>query len=249
MHPYFVVCIIAFLAAQSYAASEKTAGEVLKRYSRLSLEERRRALEAGAKQEGVVAFYGTIGAGEAKILIESFHKRHPYVSVRYTRSGTSPLLSRILAEYRGGKRDVDVINLTGATAFVVMERGLVDPYFSSESSMIQSGLMHPKGLWVAVEQDLHVVGYNTRFVSPASLPRSYHDLLDKRWANSVSLDQTDEDWLQGLANEWGEAKAVEFVRSLMQLQPKLQRGPSLRAQLLAAGEFSIALNRQVTRHR
>jgi iron(III) transport system substrate-binding protein len=87
---------------------------------------------------------------------------------------------------------------------------------------------------------LVVSGYNTRLVSTADVPRSYRDLLDKKWANSISLDQTDQDWFHVLANEWGENVATDYLANLMKLNPKLHRGRELRAQMVAAGEFFVA---------
>ena len=230
------------VAVQSHGASEKTAGEILKGYSQLSAGERRRALEAGAKQEGVINYYGTFAVTDLQKLIIHFNKRYPYISVKHIRGGSGATVNKIFSEYRAGRREVDVIALRAASAFPLLERGLVDPYFSSESSMIQSGLIHPHGLWLAYAQYLYVVGYNTNLVSPANLPKMHQDLLDRRWLNSISLDQEDYVWLQGLAEEWGEAKAIEFLKRLILLKPKVQSGRTLRSQLLASGEFSIALN-------
>lgn len=239
--PCLILAAVLSLADHAYSASEKTAGEVLQRYSGLSMEERKRALEAGAKKEGSVSFYGTISVSDAQVLTEKFHQQYPYLKVRHIRAGSSPMVNRILSENRGGKRDVDVVGITGPGAQVLIDSGLVDPYFSSERSAIRSDFVSSKGLWSAVELYLIVAGYNTRFVSSADVPRSYGDLLDKKWANSISLDQTDEDWLHVLANEWGEGKATEYLANLMKLNPKLHRGRELRSQMVAAGEFFVGV--------
>lgn len=132
-----------------------------------------------------------------------------------------------------------MVGITGPGAQVLIDHGLIDPYFSSERSAIRSDFVSPKGLWSAVELYLVVLGYNTRLVSSADVPNSYSDLLDKKWANSISLDQTDEDWFHVLANEWGEEKAIGYLTNLMKLNPKLHRGRELRAQMVAAGEFLV----------
>lgn len=239
--PCLILAAVLSLPYNSYSASEKTASEALQRYSGLSMEERQRALEAGAKKEGSVSFYGTISVSDAQVLTEKFQQQYPYLKVRHIRAGSSPMVNRILSENRGGKRDVDVVGITGPGAQVLIDSGLVDPYFSSERSAIRSDFVSAKGLWSAVELYLIVAGYNTRFVSSADVPRTYGDLLDKKWANSLSLDQTDEDWLHVLANEWGEAKATEYLANLMKLNPKLHRGRELRSQMVAAGEFFVGV--------
>jgi len=236
---YIVVSVVLLLPLNSHSASERTAGEVLQRYSNLSADERKRAIEAGAKKEGSVSFYGTMSVRDAQILIEKFHQQYPYVKVQHIRVGASPMVSRVLSEHRGGRRDVDVVGVTGPGAQVLIENGLIDPYFSSEKAAIRNGFSSSKGLWTAVELYLVVAGYNTRLVSTADVPRSYRDLLDKKWLNSISLDQTDQDWFNVLATEWGENMAADYLANLMKLNPKLQRGRELRAQMVAAGEFFI----------
>lgn len=235
-----VASIFLSLPLKSYGASEKTAGELLQGYSRLSMEERKRTLEAGAKKEGSVSFYGTMSVRDAKVLTDKFQQQYPYLTVRHIRAGSSPMVNRILSENRGGRRDVDVVGITGAGAQVLIDHGLIDPYFSSEKAAIRNDFISPKGLWAAVELYLVVLGYNSRLVSAADAPKSYRDLLDKKWANSISLDQTDEDWFHVLANEWGEDKAKDYLANLMKLNPKMHRGRELRAQMVAAGEFLLA---------
>jgi iron(III) transport system substrate-binding protein len=132
------------------------------------------------------------------------------------------------------------VAITGPGAQVLIDNGLIDPYFSSEKPAIRSDFISSKGLWSAVELYLVVTGYNTKSVAPADAPKSYQDLLDKKWADAISLDQTDEDWFHFLANEWGDEKATAYLTNLMKLNPKLHRGRELRAQMVAAGEFLIA---------
>jgi len=232
-----VVATVLSLPINSHGASEKSADELLQQYSGLSSEDRRRAIEAGAKKEGSVSFYGTISVSDTQVLTDKFHEQYPYLKVRHIRAGSSPMVNRILSENRGSRRDVDVVGITGPGAQVLIDNGLIGPYFSSEKSAIRSDFISPKGLWVAVELYLVVLGYNTRSVSSADVPKSYRDLLDKKWANSISLDQTDEDWFHVLANEWGEDKTIDYLTNLMKLNPKLHRGRELRAQMVAAGEF------------
>ncbi|HWO42344.1 MAG TPA: extracellular solute-binding protein [Candidatus Eisenbacteria bacterium] len=222
-------------------AVAQTAGSILQKYSALAANERKKALEAGAKKEGLVNFYGTMSVKDAQVLIKEFHEHYPYLKVQHIRLGSSPLLSRILTEHRGGRRDVDVVAITGPGAQVLIERGLIDPYFSAERGAIRSDFVSPKGLWSAVELYLVVLGYNTKSVAAKDVPKSYEDLLDSKWTNSISLDQTDEDWFHVLGNEWGEDKAVDYLTRLMKLNPRLHRGRELRAQMVAAGEFPIAL--------
>jgi iron(III) transport system substrate-binding protein len=234
-----VTAIAALCLALPAGAAEKTAGDLLQQYGKLAPAERKRVLEAGARKEGTVSFYGTMAVPDAKVLIDKFQLQYPYLKVQHVRLGASPMVSRVLAEHRGGRRDVDIVGVTGPGAQVLIDSGLIDPYFTSERAAIRPGFISPKGLWTAVELYLIATAYNTRFVAAADAPRTYRDLLDKKWANVMSLDQTDQDWFAVLSNEWGEAAATEYLTNLMKLNPKLQRGREMRAQLVAAGEYFV----------
>ncbi|HEY1372887.1 MAG TPA: extracellular solute-binding protein [Candidatus Binatia bacterium] len=234
-----LTAIAALCIAAGANAAEKTAGELLQQYGKLAPAERKRALEAGARKEGTVSFYGTMAVPDAKVLIDKFQLQYPYLRVQHVRLGASPMVSRVLAENRGGRRDVDIVGVTGPGAQVLIDNGLIDSYFTSERAAIRPGFISPKGLWTAVELYLIATAYNTRFVQAADAPRTYRDLLDKKWANVMSLDQTDQDWFAVLSNEWGEAAATEYLTNLMKLNPKLQRGRELRAQMVAMGEYFI----------
>jgi iron(III) transport system substrate-binding protein len=73
------------------------------------------------------------------------------------------------------------------------------------------------------------------------VPKSYEDLLAPKYRGRLVLDSDDQDVLAGLADVWGEEKATSFFKSLAVNQASLRRGRTLIGQLLAAGEFSIAL--------
>lgn len=234
-----LMLVAALSLATPARAAEKTAGELLAQFGTLAPAERRRALEAGARKEGTVSFYGTMAVPDAKVLIDKFQLQYPYLRVQHVRLGASPMVSRVINEHRGGRRDVDVVGITGPGAQVMIDNGLIDPYYTSERAAIRPGFISSKGLWTAVELYLIATAYNTRFVAAADAPRTYRDLLDKKWANVMSLDQTDQDWFAVLSNEWGEAAASEYLANLMKLNPKLQRGRELRAQMVAVGEYFI----------
>src|SRR4051812_22286292 len=180
-------CLSLFAAlclAPAAHAAEKSAGQLLQQYGKLAPAERKRVIEAGARKEGAVSFYGTMAVPDAKVLVDKFQQQYPYVRVQHVRLGASPMVSRVMTEHRGGRRDVDVVGITGPGAQVLIDSGLIDPYFTAERAAIRPGFISPKGLWTAVELYLISAGYNTRFVAATDAPRTYRDLLDKKWANS-----------------------------------------------------------------
>jgi hypothetical protein len=55
----------------------QTAGEVLKGYETLKNPERKSRLIEGARKEGNLVFYGTLGVDASRPLLEKFRQAHP----------------------------------------------------------------------------------------------------------------------------------------------------------------------------
>jgi iron(III) transport system substrate-binding protein len=199
--------------------------------------ERQRQLETQARKEGRVIFYGV--SADMEKLLGGFREKYPYIVVDHFRAGGAALTSKILNESRAGKTP-DMIAMNATPAWVLMDRGLIGPYRSPILDVVRDEFRSPNNLWVGFLHYLLIAGYNTALVPKGAVPNSYDDLLNKRWAKQIGVDQTDWDWFQMLASVWGEQRATQFLNSLMSLQPIVRRGHTLQAQLLAAGEFSIS---------
>jgi iron(III) transport system substrate-binding protein len=234
------LCVMLFSKSAIGAAGDETAGATLRKYSTMAVGKRHEILENFAKKEGVLNVYGITQVSDARMVFDAFKKRYPYLSIEHYRAGASALASKVLGEHRAGKHDVDVIDIAGTAAHALLEAQIVDQYWSPEHEAIRPAFLSSDKLWTGFTHYLVVTGFNTETVSKKDVPKSYADLLSKKWKNSISLDQTDYDWFHLLANEWGEEKAVKFLENLMKQDPQLRRGHTLQAQLLAAGEFSIA---------
>jgi iron(III) transport system substrate-binding protein len=72
-------------------------------------------------------------------------------------------------------------------------------------------------------------------------PEDGPGLLDGRLKGKFGIDEEEFEWYGTLVDYWGREKAGKFLKALAAQQPTLRRGHSLLAQLLAAGEFPVAL--------
>jgi hypothetical protein len=108
----------------------QTAGEVLKVYESLKNPERKRRLIEGARKEGNLVFYGTLGVDASRPLLEKFRQDHPYISIGHYRSGSTGIYNRVVNEARAGKHEVDIIELSAGPVSDLIRGGLVDPYRS-----------------------------------------------------------------------------------------------------------------------
>lgn len=237
---YVTLCLMLLSTSAVGAAGDETAGATLRKYSKMAKEKRHEILEKFAKKEGTLTIYGITQVSDIRMVFDAFKKRYPYLSIEHYRAGASALASKVLGEHRAGKLGVDVIDIAGTAAHALIEEQIVDPYWSPEHEAMRPAFLSSEGLWAGFTHYLLVTGFNTAMVSKKDVPESYADLLSGKWKGTISLDRTDYDWFHLLANEWGEEEAVKFLKDLMKQNPQLRRGHTLQAQLLAAGEFSIA---------
>ena len=57
----------------------------------------------------------------------------------------------------------------------------------------------------------------------------------------IGLDEEEFEWYGTMIDYWGREKALKFMKALAAQQPQLRRGHNLLAQLMAAGEFPVAV--------
>jgi iron(III) transport system substrate-binding protein len=82
----------------------------------------------------------------------------------------------------------------------------------------------------------------TQRVKPADIPARWEDLLDPKWSDGkLTLDPRSYDWFFGMVKAWGSDKTGDFIRKLNLNRPAFRDGNVLIANLLAAGEFPVAI--------
>jgi iron(III) transport system substrate-binding protein len=197
-------------------------------------------LEA-AKREGELVYYASMNLGEANSLIGAFEKRYPFIKVRLNRIGSEKLLTRVLTEARAKKFFADVIQTVEFSMHVFQRSGILARYLS------QADASYPKefkaeGLWTTVYYNAYVTGYNSRLVPAATLPRSYDDLLDRKWRGGLMMEGTKADWFAGMLQIMGQERGLQYMRALAKQQPSPREGHELLAQLVAAGEGLFDVN-------
>jgi iron(III) transport system substrate-binding protein len=86
------------------------------------------------------------------------------------------------------------------------------------------------------------LGFNTQQVKREEAPKNYQELLHPKWkGKKISVDDESYELLVGLIQAWGRNAAVEYLKKVASQEPMIGRGHSQRTQLLAAGEFPLAI--------
>jgi iron(III) transport system substrate-binding protein len=191
--------------------------------------------------EGKVTWYASLGATDARRIIDRFKELYPKIDAQFYRAGDAQLMERILAEGRAGKFDWDVVSTTGFYAYNLKKRAMLAPYDSPERKFIRAGHKDPEAMWTSIYTNYTVLGYNNRLLTKDNVPKAHADLLKPIWKGQVGVVQTGYEWFAVMLQGMGEGKGLAFMRGLAKQQPQLRNGRTLLAQLVAAGEVNSAL--------
>ena len=170
-------------------------------------------------------------------------KVYPFIKASYWRSGSVGIHNKVLIEARAGRPSWDVVSQT-TPEFIheLKQKGVIAPYNSPERRHFSNDLKDKDGYWTGTYALPTGVGFNTQQVKREDAPKSYQDLLHPKWkGKKISVDDESYEFLVGLMQAWGRGAAVEYFKKLAAQEPMIGRGNSQRTQLLAAGEFPLAV--------
>ncbi len=194
-----------------------------------------------AEAEGKLVWYASLGAGDARRIIDRFKEFYPKIDAQFYRAGDAQLMERMLAESRAGKFEWDVVSSTGYYAYKLKKRGMLAPYESPERKFIRAGHKDPQATWTSIYTNYTVLGYNSRLIGRDNVPKSHNDLLRPLWKGQIGLVSTAYEWFAVMLQSMGNEKGTAFMRELAKQQPQLRNGRTLLAQFVAAGETNSAL--------
>jgi iron(III) transport system substrate-binding protein len=168
------------------------------------------------------------------------------------------VVSRLMAERRGGKYIADVIKVgTGSAVSIYrsrpvpmqpMDSSFVLPEVTDKSKWWQSKhhYVDPEGKYIfspCISQHIDLVSYNTELVKPTEI-HSYWDILNPRWKGKiVSLDPRSSGGREGgrLIYYHPELGPQFFKRLLTETDIALSQDPRQAVDWLAQGKFAFLL--------
>jgi iron(III) transport system substrate-binding protein len=194
-----------------------------------------------APLERKMVWYTTIGSVDAKMLIDQFRQRYPNIDAEYFRAGGPQLVERIFTEARAGKHLWDVFMNSAIYTHLLNEKNMLAVYASPEARFYREGYKDPRGTWTSIYTNYAVAGYNSKLVPKGEVPKSYADLLKRFWSGQIGMDAKSYEWFAVVGRGMGEDKGMNFMRQLAKQKIQLRNGRELVAELVAAGEFKLAL--------
>jgi len=115
-------------------------------------------------------------------------------------------------------------------------------YRSPHRANLREGFADKEGYLNGIFATPLVFLFNTKMIPRKEAPSSIEDLLQPKWAGKIAIDDESYDWLAALIDYYGEAKGLELASRIGQQKLQVRRGPSLIAQLVAAGEFALQID-------
>ena len=208
---------------------------------KLSPSERQQRLLEGARTEGEAVVYANMDVTAMKPLTDGFMKRYPGVKTTSVHFSGAAIITRIDSESRAGKQLSDVVLSGQLGVLASIEKRIAARYRSPEREFLRDGFRDRDGLWTAYMTNVMVSAYNTRLVKKEELPRSVEDLLKPRWKNKLVMDSQSYVWFGTMMQYLGEENGLRFMKRLNEQNLQHSRGRRLMTQLLAAGEYDIAV--------
>jgi ABC-type Fe3+ transport system substrate-binding protein len=202
------------------------------------------ALYQQAKQEGVVIMYSIWDVGDLNAFAQAFQKRYPGIQTQFISLNNPEIITRVGEEFRAQKQTLDVIGSDSAPPSLY-PLGAIQDY----QTVQKDSLIYNDPRMTVVSMQVQVIGYNTKLIDQANLPKSYEDLTNPKYAKQFPMALDDPlrggplTWmLIGLRSYWNDdAKWTSFVRGLKALNTTTFRSTSQMARLVIAGEYAICV--------
>ena len=197
-------------------------------------------LHEGAKKEGKVVWYTSLGGKSWKTIKAEFAKKYPDVKIEVYRAGSKDISSKAFAESKAGKHLADATETTPGIMQLFREAKIIMPYTSPEHKRwpdehqikAKSG-----GVWWVTDRESFIgLGYNTKKLSKEQAPKSFDDLLNPALKGKIvmSILSTGDRMLGTMLK----VKGPEYAEKLKKQEIKLAKisGTATR-DLIISGEF------------
>jgi iron(III) transport system substrate-binding protein len=207
----------------------------------LTPEEENQRLVEGAKREGKLVFYTSMPTAEFMPIVNQFQKKYPFIKVEPFRGSAKDITTRILLESRMNEYRLDVLKTSGMPVALIQQQGLLARYISPEARFYPKESQDPEGYWTSIYYNDFVFGYNRKMVGPDDIPRTYEDLLLPKWKGKIGLSPEQYEWFANMLKIFGKEKGLNYMRRLAAQKLQYRKGNSLQAQLVAAGEYPLAM--------
>lgn len=196
-----------------------------------------KALYEKAKQEGEVVIWGP-ARSEIEWIEAAFSKVFPGIKVPFV--GDNDVFTRAIAEARGGRHQLDVM-WTSINGGILFSSRNLTAKVDWQTLGLKGAETAFDGQMLFANRSLWIVTFDADRVKAADLPDTWEGFLDPKFKDKMIANPFLLPRLAGsLSLSWGEDRALDFVRKLVNNQEiMLTRAP--RETFLKSGERMLAL--------
>src|SRR5438067_602554 len=175
--------------------------------------DRMERLAAKARQEGTLALYTSMATTESGPLAAAFQRKYG-VKVQLWRALSEEVLQRAVAEARGRRHTMDVVETNAPEVEALAREQVVGQFYSPYLADLPPWAVPPHRRWFSDRANVWVAGYNTGKVKREELPGTLEAFAEAKWKGRLALEATDADWMYGVVNFMGEERGLDFFRRL-----------------------------------
>jgi iron(III) transport system substrate-binding protein len=200
-----------------------------------------------ARKEGEVVFYSTMSVSVFEIFQRAAREKYPFINFHHIYLASSRQAARVMLEARSGKVQADVVgnSLEGMTYY--RDQKIIGRYESPEAKALIEGSVDPERFWFGITTDFLVTAYNTRLITRAKGPKSYDEYLNPEFKGQMANNSSVPYPLTGMMSLRGAEQARAYVKRLEQQNVRPVEGYTHISNLLAAGEYPMAIFMQVSK--
>jgi iron(III) transport system substrate-binding protein len=154
------------------------------------------------------------------------------------------VLNRLIAEGENPQADV-FWSGDPVRPFLLIKRGLAQPYLSAAAAGLPDGLRSKDGTWTGFAARARVLLVNKDKVPAAEMPRSIRDLASPRWRAQTAIASplfgTTTMHVAALFSAWGEAEGRRFLEDLKANGIRVASSNGEVKRLVVSGEVAFGL--------
>ncbi|HEY7165591.1 MAG TPA: extracellular solute-binding protein [Candidatus Binatia bacterium] len=192
------------------------------------------------KEGGTVNFYASLAQINAEKILPQFEKRFPGMKINHVDGTSDKLAARIIAEARGGRTIVDVLEFSIEDVRNVYSQGILSEKSIPEAAAYPADL---KGSFWVANNLIYITGaWNTEKVKKGEEPKALDEFGDPKWKDRLIAEPRDIEMLIGLTHKFKSVeKAREVLVRIAGNNVEFHKGHSDLAELLVAGQAGACL--------
>ncbi|HEX9446269.1 MAG TPA: extracellular solute-binding protein [Candidatus Binatia bacterium] len=205
------------------------------------------ALVEQARKEGEVVFYSTMPVTLFEIFSKTAKEKYPFLNLRHIYLSSSRQVSRVMLEHRSGKVQADVLGNSIEGMIYFKDQKVLGRYDSPEAGAMIESAVDPDRLWFGITTDLLITAFNTRMMPRAKAPKNYDEYLSPEFKGQMATNSGVPYALTGMASLRGGEQGKAYLKKLEQQNIRPVEGYTHVTNLLAAGEYPLAIFQQASK--